>query len=384
MELWWLLIPLAILLIGVVLVFHYQRKQRILEERETRRRIQDQESRITALQQQQIWHEAAVRSSDQLLLVVDHDLRVRFVNDDAERFFGEEDGNPSLIAYTRNVELEQLVNDVMQSDQEDEQIRVIHLNGVPHKVFAAGVEAGVGLSLVDISELQRLSRARQDMVANISHELRTPLTSLRLLADTLNSPAGEDPGVAQNLVSKITTEVDSLEQISREMLDLAAIESGQQVVRMVEERLPDILIEPLARLEDQANRKEITLSVYVPSGLLIFADRDQAARAVLNVLHNAVKFSPDGEIVSVVGYERNKQDQVVISIQDNGPGIRPNELDRIFERFYRSDRARGTPGTGLGLAIALHIMRAHGGEIWAENKKPPESGAIFNLAFQTP
>jgi signal transduction histidine kinase len=101
---------------------------------------------------------------------------------------------------------------------------------------------------------------------------------------------------------------------------------------------------------------------------------------VQNVLHNAIKFSPEGSQVSLAAGPEDP-DQVALHIADEGPGISPAELSRIFERFYRGDQSRGTPGTGLGLSIAHHILRAHGGRIWAENRRPPERGAIFSLSF---
>jgi two-component system phosphate regulon sensor histidine kinase PhoR len=120
--------------------------------------------------------------------------------------------------------------------------------------------------------------------------------------------------------------------------------------------------------------------VEIDPELRVLADHDQAARAIQNVLHNAVKLTPqDGEVRITAAAD---EEQITLSIQDSGPGIRPDEIERIFERFYRSDQARETPGTGLGLAIARHIMIAHGGNIWAENRSPPDSGAIFHLLFQ--
>jgi two-component system phosphate regulon sensor histidine kinase PhoR len=272
--------------------------------------------------------------------------------------------------------------EVMQGRQTENFAQLVALEDQPHRLFIYRAEGGLGLALADVSEIQRLSRARSDMVANLSHELRTPLTSVRLLADTLTSPTGKDPEVADELLVKMVTEVDTLEQIAQEMLDLASIESGRQVVRMVEERLPEILYEPLARLEEQAARRGVQFEVRLPSDLMVLADRGQAARAVQNVLHNAVKFSPDGGTISIEATALPEEQQVTLSIMDQGPGIPPQELDRIFERFFRGDRARGTPGTGLGLAIARHVMRAHGGEIVAENRRPPAAGSAFHFTFQ--
>jgi two-component system phosphate regulon sensor histidine kinase PhoR len=219
-------------------------------------------------------------------------------------------------------------------------------------------------------------------VANLSHELRTPLTALRLLADTLQVPAGEDPSTARELASKISAEVDTLSQMTQEMLDLAAIESGRQVVRLVATRLAEVVARALDGHADQVRRQGLRIRVDVPADLEILADPAQAARAVGNVLHNAVKFSPAGGAVEIRGRVDEAGGLVTLSVADEGPGIPPDELERIFERFFRGDRSRGTPGTGLGLAIVRHILRAHGGEAWAEDRQPPQRGAIFSLHFQ--
>jgi two-component system phosphate regulon sensor histidine kinase PhoR len=136
-------------------------------------------------------------------------------------------------------------------------------------------------------------------------------------------------------------------------------------------------------LEDQARRRRIRIDLDIPADLQVLADAEQAARAVGNVLHNAIKFSPDAGRVEVRAQREADGESVVLSVADEGPGIPPEELDRIFERFFRGDRSRGTPGTGLGLAIVRHILRAHGGEAWAEDRQPPQRGAILRLRFRS-
>jgi two-component system phosphate regulon sensor histidine kinase PhoR len=162
---------------------------------------------------------------------------------------------------------------------------------------------------------------------------------------------------------------------------LAAIESGRQVMRLVPVAVGDLLLGPVERLKDQAERRNVSTILKLDPEMRVLADREQAARAVLNVLHNAIKYSPEGGEVVISAEEVPEEGRVILSITDAGPGIPPDELERVFERFYRSNWAWGTPGTGLGLAIARHILQAHGGRIWAENRRLPERGAIFHLAF---
>jgi len=177
-------------------------------------------------------------------------------------------------------------------------------------------------------------------------------------------------------------EVDALHLMTQEMLDLAAIESGQQVVRLVTVPLLELAEETVERLRDQAERKGLVVEVSIDPGLKVLADREQAIRALLNVLHNAVKFTPTGGRIELGGRQDSPEELVVLSVSDTGPGIPPEELGRIFERFYRVRGSAPSPGTGLGLAIAHHILRAHAGRIWAENRPAPEKGAVFYLAFQ--
>jgi two-component system phosphate regulon sensor histidine kinase PhoR len=314
-------------------------------------------------------------------MVTDRELNLYYANEPARVLFGSIPEGATIIGYTRNLDLEQLSREAVESGVSEGLERDISFEGRRYRARAVLLDQGVGLALTDVSEVQRLSRARQDMVANLSHELRTPLTSLRLLTDTLHSPTGQDPKIASDLLSKIADEVDTLEQIAGEMLDLAAIESGRQVVRLVTLPLKEIVTEPVARLADQAERGSVDLVVDIPPQVQVLADKDQAGRAIQNILHNAVKFSPEGGAVRITADTETSENQVVLLIEDSGPGIHPDDIDRIFERFFRGDDARGTPGTGLGLSIARHIMEAHGGTIWVENRLPPENGAIFHLGF---
>ena len=319
----------------------------------------------------------------------------------------------SLIRYTQSQALEAQAQQALASaDLESE--RLLSLRDRPYRSRVRVRGDVVGLALTDAAEVQRLTRARQDMVANLSHELRTPLTSIGLLAQTLvarsgdrashsashpggdsashpggdsaSHPGGDLGGEAAatgELAHKILAEVDTLNQMSQEMLDLAAIESGRQVIRLVAVPLQEIVAVPLERLREQAARQGVNLRAEIPTGLSVLADRDQAARAILNVLHNAVKFTPKGGSVSLTAAADPDGEHVILTVSDEGPGIAPAELGRIFERFFRGDQARGTPGTGLGLAITRHILQAHGGDVWAENRAPPASGAVVRLRFLT-
>ena len=339
-----------------------------------------QQSEQTA--ERQLWLETFGLASQEMLIALDHQLRVRGVNPAARQVLGPPPAEGTLISYVRSLDLEDLVRESLESGSGAVLERIVRFGRRPFLARAVWTPQGIGVSLADIAERERLGRARQDMVANLSHELRTPLTALRLLADTLQVPVGQDPSTARELASKISAEVDTLSQMTQEMLDLAAIESGRQVIRLVPTSLADVVGRALERHADQARRQGVTVRVEVPADLEILADPAQAVRALGNVLHNAVKFSPAGGVVEVRGGLDDGGDSVTLSIADEGPGIPPEELERIFERFFRGDRSRGTPGTGLGLAIVRHILQAHGGEARAEDRQPPRRGAVLYLRFQ--
>jgi two-component system phosphate regulon sensor histidine kinase PhoR len=382
MNPYWLILSLGILVLILAFWLQRERSGRITADRSQRQLNREMRDLQLKAEREGLMFRVMTESSAEALLLLDQDLRIRYTNTAAINLFGELESGSTLIGYTGSLQLEEFVREVIELAEEEALERELRFRERVLHVHITQAEDMIGVALTDISEFQRLSRARQDMVANLSHELRTPLTSLRLLTDTLSSPTGKDSDVAADLLLKISSEVDNLEQIAQEMLDLAAIESGQQVVRLMSERLADILHTPLARMENQAKQKDVELKLKIPSAIHILADADQASRAVLNVLHNALKFSPEASEVSIEAESDVERGMVTLAIKDQGPGIHPEDLERIFERFYRGDRARNAPGTGLGLAIVRHIMRAHGGKTWAENRLPPDVGAAFFLQFQ--
>lgn len=235
-------------------------------------------------------------------------------------------------------------------------------------------EFGAVIVLQDVTELQRLGRARRDFVANISHELRTPLASIKLLVDTLSQGALADTAMAPDLLDKINAEVDALKQLADELFDLAQIESGQAPLKLEKARLPGLVNRTLARFALQAERQRVGLQTRVEQGEVL-VDAGKFDKILGNLVHNAIKFTPPGGSVTVDA--RPAEDMFEVRVADTGQGIASNELPRIFERFYKVDRARtrGESGTGLGLAIARHLVEAHGGKIWVESTEG--QGATF-------
>jgi two-component system phosphate regulon sensor histidine kinase PhoR len=244
------------------------------------------------------------------------------------------------------------------------------------------------VAIEDLTELRRMERVRRDFIANISHELRTPLASVRLLAETLEEAIDTDRDKAQMFLEKIETEVMHLTGLVTELLELSRIESG--LVPMVIEPVEagQLVREVMARMLPQAQRHRVTLHTEIHQGhSLVGADSKQIARVLVNLIHNAIKFTPSGGVVTIGTRLQPGGQAQSFFVQDTGVGIHPEELSRIFERFYKADRARsksdfigpGGGGSGLGLSIARHVVEAHGGRINAEST--PGKGSTFTFTL---
>jgi len=234
---------------------------------------------------------------------------------------------------------------------------------------------GAAALVVDVSERRRLEAVRRDFVANISHELKTPVGALGLLAETLLAEG--DRGVAKRLAERMNIEAIRVGRIIDDLLDLSRIEAEEAPLR---EPVPVhlVLAEAAERVRHLAEHRQIAVDVGdVQRRLSVLGDRRQLVSAVHNLLENAVKYSDDGSKVQVRA--RSNGRWVEIGVRDHGIGIPSRDLERIFERFYRVDRARAreTGGTGLGLAIVRHVATNHGGEVRVESREG--AGSTFTL-----
>lgn len=245
--------------------------------------------------------------------------------------------------------------------------------------FLRGDDRGYLVVFQDLTRLHQLQTVRQDFISNISHELRTPIASLRALVETLSDGALEDSAAAHRFLRHMEVEVDALSQMVQELLDLARIESGKASLQLTKTASLPLLRRAVERLQAQATRAQLTLQVEgTPDLPTVYVDGSRVEQVLTNLIHNAVKFTlPKGSIcVSAMTYDSQ---MLLIKVTDTGVGIAPEDLPRVFERFYKADRSRSGGGTGLGLAIAKHIVQAHGGRIWVESRVGKGSTFFFTL-----
>jgi len=223
---------------------------------------------------------------------------------------------------------------------------------------------------VNLVDLKRVNKIRRDFVANVSHELKTPATSLKLLAESLIDVLEEDPDQARFFAEQLKNETERLAKLITDLLDLARLESGEGVQKPQPVDVRAVLMVTLARLRPTARRKNISLS-WKRSGSTdlynVNGNETQLTSMFSNLVENAVKYTPPGGRVEVAA--ETDENEVVVRVSDTGIGIPEKNLARIFERFYRVDKARSkeTGGTGLGLSIVRHIAENHGGRVSVES-----------------
>jgi two-component system phosphate regulon sensor histidine kinase PhoR len=248
------------------------------------------------------------------------------------------------------------------------------LTVVPFDDASGSGPGAIGL-FFNVTQMEALERVRRDFVADISHELRTPLASMKASVETLIGGALQDSGSAEKFLGIVAKNAARMEAILNDLTDLSLIETGAIHLTLSRVDLAGAVREAAAAVAARAAGRHVTLRVEVPAGLQVMGDRRRLDQVLVNLLDNAVKFNRPGGSVTVRASRTDAR--VRLEIEDTGPGIPPGALDRIFNRFYRLDRARSqeVPGTGLGLAIVKHLVRLHGGEIRAENL--PQTGARF-------
>ncbi len=322
--------------------------------------------------------DSALNEMREGLLVIDADMRIVASNRAARNLFSDLNDvidSRRLTELTRNPAIYDAFLDAVRGKERSgvrvetygEERRVFDLRVVPlRSPNGDGTGGAVGV-FFDVTQLERLEIIRQEFLSNVSHELRTPLTSIRALAETLEEGAIEDQRNNRRFLSIIQKNADRMHRLIDDILELGAIEAGNVKVTPETIQLYPLVEDVVASLSTSAGARRISIKNLVNPKVEVFADPHRLVQMLTNLIENAIKFNRDGGIVTI-SHESDRIDR--IRVEDTGEGVPAHHLDRLFERFYRVDRARSRElgGTGLGLAIVKHLARAHGGEVRVESR----------------
>jgi two-component system phosphate regulon sensor histidine kinase PhoR len=382
-----LLILLGLSVVALAVAWGRERGLRKAEAERSRRDVAEQRSRRDAELKEQSQRTAAL--FDRMvegLIVVDAGGRIRLANRAAEVLFGfsGDAAGKTILEATRHHEVAAVVS---RLDRELEVLgyelridsmaapRFLQVNALALR-DAAGANDGAILVFHDLTRLRQLEGVRQEFVANVSHELRTPLSLIKSATETLIDGGKDDPAALARFLQIIDKHANRLALLIDDLLLLSTLDSGG--LRLNRQPLPfrTTVQDAMDDLQARALARDVTLDNQLPASLVVLADNDRMRQVISNLLDNAIKYGRAGGRASVVG-EHLSDGRLEISVVDDGPGIPRDAQERIFERFYRVDKARSREqgGTGLGLAIVKHVIQAHGGEVRVESE--PGSGARF-------
>ena len=327
------------------------------------------------------------------LLVVDKDMRVVASNPAARKLF-----NPTVPALasqrltelTRNPAIYSAFLDGLKGversgikvETHGPERQIFDLRVVPiGKVNGNGAADGALGVFFDITRTERLEHVRQEFLSNVSHELRTPLTSIIAFVETLETGALEDTESCQRFLSIIRKNASRMHDLIDDILELTAIEGGNVQLRAAPVELHELVQEVCASLDAKAAAQSVTLENKVGPEVIVHADARRLEQMLTNLIDNAIKFSREHGTV-VISHEPGTRDRILV--HDNGDGIPAQHLERLFERFYRVDRARSRDmgGTGLGLAIVKHLALLHGGEVTVTSELG--KGSTFTIHLPKP
>lgn len=343
------------------------------------------QSQIEALKEERGRLATVLQQMTDAVVIADELGRVQLFNRAAEKLFlisAENAMGRSLVEVLRDHRLVDLWEKCRQSGVEESIYLEFRQLNLALQCIATPMESSepghILLLFQNLTHVRRLETIRRDFISNISHELRTPLASLKALAETLQDGALEDPPAARRFLNRMETEVDALSHMVSELLELSRIESGKVPLQLSPISPCDLLKPAFDRASLQAERNHLQMHFDCDQTLpAVMADAPRIQQVIANLLQNAIKFTPAGGEITLQAYEQN--DSITFAVKDTGVGIPSEDLERIFERFFKADRARSSGGTGLGLAISRHLVEAHGGKIWAESIET--RGSTFNFTL---
>jgi len=324
------------------------------------------------------------------VIALDNQGNILLLNSAVENFLGiaqETYLGKNILHLIRNYDLERAVKQALKSEKSiTQELQLIYpepsfyyLKATPLKNQEQG-KKGIVILLRNSTKEKKLDQMRTEFVANVSHELRTPLTSISSFLETLRDGAIDDPAAAHRILEIMSKETSRLAKLIDDLLHLSKIEERRVVHRWQLVQLKEIINQVTAMFQPQAQQKSLSLTVELPVELpCVSGDPDLLAQVLTNLVDNAIKYTPpDGHILIRAATDK---DNVQVEVKDTGIGIPPEDLPRVFERFYRVEKARARElgGIGVGLAIVKHIIKAHGGSIKVESI--PHQGSTFKVTL---
>ena len=325
------------------------------------------------------------------VVLVDGENRIALSNPAAYELLGVEApvGTP-LSSVLRDHELRALVTLCRESDQRtytelalanprrSMSATATPITTTPAETESDEQETSVLLTLHDLTPVRQLETTRREFVANVSHELRNPLASVKAMVETLEGGALSDSATAADFLGRINREVDRMNAMVNDLLELSRIERGQSELHTEPVDAAATIAAVCTDLEHRIAESGVAVTVNATGNVVTLGDAEKLRQVISNLLDNALKFTPrDGTIE--LRADNSERDSVLIQVRDSGPGIAPEHLPHLFERFYKVDRSRRDQGTGLGLAIAKHIVELHGGEVGVESTQGEGSTFWFTL-----
>jgi two-component system phosphate regulon sensor histidine kinase PhoR len=383
---------LTILAVVAVVVVHSIWRQKFLRAQDVARAEIDnlkgrEEQQTIQVRTQQ---EALFDSMIEGLLLLDADGRIQLANRAFMDLFDvtADVRGKTVLEVLRLHELTGLLQRVAAEKQVlDHELKTGGLSERWLQINAAAIsgsaEAGQGTILVfhDLTRLKQLERTREEFVANVSHELRTPLSLIKGYVETLLDGAKDNPEVATRFLQTIQRNAERLQFLIEDLLTISELESGRLKMNLQSVQLRPFVEKLLEDLRPQAKGRNVTLTNEVPD-FTAQADAERLQQVLANIVGNAIKYGrAEGQVA--VSARNGEGDMIEVCVQDDGPGIPPEALERVFERFYRVDKARSREqgGTGLGLSIVKHIVQSHGGKVWARSELG--NGAAFYFTLPT-
>ena len=346
--------------------------------------LEDISAKMSELQKRNNSMKAVIKSMAEGVIVTDKSLNILAINNSAEGIFdiSKKDAEEKfLLEVIPNSEISDIVKKALDNARtvSSELVLAMPVSGTfminASPIIEAGNVTGCVLVIHDITELRKLETMRSDFVANVSHELKTPLTSIKGFIETLLDGALKDEKNAKEFLNIVNDHVNRLDSLVNDLLSLSYLESDKAVLDKGNVKLKGLADKVILGFSAQAKKKDVRVINDISAGVSVKVDQDKMEQVFTNLIDNAVKFNNSGGSVKISC--EDAKNSIKVTVQDSGPGIPLKDIPRIFERFYRVDKARSRElgGTGLGLSIVKHIIKLHSGDAGVESTEG--AGSVF-------